>query len=299
MRILRWICASAVLCALAVPRPASAQIADNISGFTDENTRGYLEPLRDTFASGLSDGLFTSAHINSIRPYFRLELRAMLVRFNDDDRTFEANPEAYFPGSGTYDAPTVIGSEEGLTVHDNGTNTDFTFPGGLDIDGLALAAPQLVVGGVLGSEAILRYFTAEFGDNELGDINLFGIGGRHSISQYFPVLPVDLSGMIFYQRFTLGDDLAKFNMLSFGVQASKRFTFFEPYAGLGLDRSSMKAEYEYDGGGADETLEVEFEDQTNAHLTLGAALRLFVFHLNGEVNVSEQTSYALGLSLGM
>jgi hypothetical protein len=299
MRILRWICASAALCVLATPRPASAQIADNISGFTDENTKGYLEPLRDTFASGLSDGLFTSAHINSVRPYFRLELRAMLVRFNDDDRTFQARPEDYFPGSGTYDVPTVIGSEQGVTVNDSGSGTSFTFPGGLDIDGLALAAPQLIVGGVAGTEAILRYFTAEFGDNELGDINLFGIGGRHSISQYLPTLPVDVAGMIFFQRFSLGDDLAKFDMLSFGVQASKRFTFFEPYVGVGLDRSSMTAEYEYDGGGADETLEVEFDSQTNPHLTLGAALRLFVFHINGEVNVSEQTSYALGLSLGM
>jgi hypothetical protein len=34
------------------------------------------------------------------------------------------------------------------------------------------------------------------------------------------------------------------------------------------------------------------------HLTLGAALRFFLVHLNGEVNISDQTSYALGLSVG-
>ena len=38
---------------------------------------------------------------------------------------------------------------------------------------------------------------------------------------------------------------------------------------------------------------------SNAHLTLGAALRMLLVHVNAEVNISEQTSYALGLSLGI
>ena len=184
MRHLRWSSGLVLLAFLVTAPTAPAQIADNLAGFTDENTKGYLEPLRDVFGSGLSDGIYSSADLNSLKPYVRLDLRVMVVRFSDSDRTYMANPESYFPGTGTYEVPTVIGDETGQTVTSG--PAQFTFPGGLDVSGLPIAAPQLVVGGVMGSEGILRYFNASYGDNELGEFSLFGIGARHSISQYLP-----------------------------------------------------------------------------------------------------------------
>jgi hypothetical protein len=228
----------------------------------------------------------------------------MIMRFGDDDRVFTAKAPDYFPAGGSYEVPTVVGDTEGTPVTDAcpcppGTGLTYTFPGGLDLSGLPLAVPQIAVGGVMGSEAIVRFFSAEIGDAEIGNITLFGIGARHSISQYVPTLPVSLSGMIFYQKFKLGDDLVDFSQLSVGVQASKRFLYFEPYAGLGIDRSSMSTKYDFDdGSGNTETLDVDFEDDSRVHLTLGAALRFFLVHLNGEVNISDQTSFALGLSVG-
>lgn len=289
---------------IAAPATHAQDIERNLRSYAEDNAVGYLNPLRDAFASGMSDGLFTSAHIPTAKPYVRLDLRAMIMRFGDDDKTFQARTPSYFPSNETYEVPTVVGSGEETRITDTcpcppGTGLTYPFPGGLDLDGLPLAVPQLVAGGIMGSEAILRYFTAEIGDAEIGDINLFGIGARHSINQYLPGLPLSLSAMVFFQKFKVGDDFVDFNQLSFGVQASKRFLYFEPYAGVGYDRSSMSLEYDYDdGSGSLQKLNVDFDDDNRAHLTLGAALRFFLVHLNGEVNISEQTSYAIGLSVG-
>jgi hypothetical protein len=283
---------------LTLPLAASAQIEENLSSYTENNAAGYLEPFRDTISSGLGSGLFTTADIPKSRPYFRVAARAMLVQFSDDDRTFQATAEDYFPGTGSYEAPTVIGDTDPDPVPGPG-GTSFQFPGGLDIDRLPIAAPQLVVGGFMGTEAMLRFFSGEFGEDDIGDVSLFGIGARHSISQYVPASPVALSASVMYQTFEIGDGLVDFSQTSLGVQASRSFPFVEPYAGLALHMSSMSSEYEFDAAGETETIDVDFDDQTNVQLTLGAALKLLVFRLNGELGVGDQTTFSLGLSLGI
>ena len=284
-----------------LPGLGHAQIEDNLSAYTGPNARGYLEPLRDSLGSGLGAGLFTSAHVPTSRLLLRIEARAMVVTFGDDDRTFDAVTEEYFPGTATSSrAPTVVGPTEGTQVVDPNSGATFRFPGGLDLERIPLAAPQLVVGGVAGTELLLRWFAADLGDADLGELSLFGIGVRHSVSQYVRDLPVEVAVMVVHQSFEIGDELVDFSMTSFGAQASRRFTLLEPYAGLALDRSSMSVEYESDlTGTGSSRLSVDFEDQTSMRLTLGSALHLSVLHLNGEVAISERTTFSLGLSVGI
>lgn len=281
------------------PDEALAQIETNLSSYTGPNAEGYLEPLKDAVGSALNTGLYTSGHVPRAGLHVRLELRGMLVSFGDDDKTFDAVTEEYFPDQQSVQAPTVVGSTEAVTVTDPGTGATFAFPGGFDMERIALAAPQLVVGGVMGTEAIVRYFAIETGDAEIGDISLFGIGARHSISQYLTGLPVDLSAMIFWQSFKLGDDLIDANGLTFGVQGSKRFGLVEPYAGLSMDSFQMDVDYEFGTGNDTETLKVEFDRDTSPHLTLGAALHLGLVHLNGEFNAANQTGFTLGVGFGL
>lgn len=284
-----------VLAVVLMAAPASAGLEDNLKPYTGANAEGYMMPLRDALASGLSDGLFSSAHIAQAMPYVRVGLRAMIINYGSDDETFSAVPEDYFDGPmDPVTASTLVGPGESVVV-DGNNGSQFIFPGGLEISRTALAVPQITVGGLKGTEATLRFISLELGDDELGDFSLFGIGGRHSISQYFEGLPVDLAGMLFYQGLSLGDDFMDFSMVSFGVQASKRFPIVEPYAGLGIDSSSMEVVYE---GQAGDDITLEFDRANNFHLTLGAALRLTLVHLSAEINVSDQTSFALGLSVG-
>lgn len=284
---------------LLAPIVAHAQIEESLESYTENNAAGYLEPFRDTLASGLGSGLYATADVDRARPYFRLGAYVMLVGFSDEDRTFLAEAEDYFPGTGgPYEAPTVIGDSEGSVVEGPG-GTSFQFPGGLDLDRLPVAAPQITVGGVLGSEVTLRWFSGEFGDTEIGDVSLFGLGLRHSISQYLPASPVAIAGSFAYQTFEIGNGLVDFSQTTFGVQASKAFPVVEPYAGLNLHMSSMSSEYTYTAGDADRTIEVDFDDATQVQLILGLNVRLLVLNLTGEVGIGDQTTTTLGLTLGL
>ena len=278
----------------------SAQVEGNLSVYGPENARGYLDPLRSAIGSGLSAGVYNTAHVPQHGFNLRVEARAMLISFADADRSFRARTESYFPADATVNAPTVIGNTQSVTYDDTGSGASFTFPGGLDMDRLALAVPQIVVGGFKGSELMLRYIAVQIGDdsNEIGDLSLFGIGGRHSLSQYMKGSKFDIAAMVLYQKLKLGDDFVDTSQLSVGVQGSRRFKIWEPYVGVALNSLSMDLTYDAQQGGSSSRQSVDFDTDTGLGFTVGSALHLAFLHLNGELQFTDQTTFAFGLGVG-
>lgn len=282
--------------------PAAAQIEDQLSAYTGDNATGYLQPLADALGASLNDGAFASAHIPRSAFRMGLEVRLMGVYFGDDDREFSATTEGGFLPATTVDAPTIVGDGEAVLVDGDG-GAQFAFPGGLDLGSFAMVVPQLRVGGIMGSEALLRWASFEAGDSELGKIDLLGIGVRHSISQYMPAPKFDLAAGFLWQRFNIGensngDDLIATNAFSIGAQASKRFGSVitaEPFVGLSVDTFSMDVQYEHDN---EELIDIEFEKTTNMHLTLGLGLNLKVLNLSAAYSIAGNNSFNLGMSLG-
>lgn len=305
-RTIRGVCAAGVVVLLCSALPASAQLNDQLSAYTGENAEGYLDPLASAFGAALNDAFFYSAAIPTASLRISLEFPVMGVIFGDDDRTFSATTEGgFYPQTTTNKAPTIVGSGEAYEVSGDG-GTSYAFPGGLDLNSFGLVVPQLRVGGILGTEAVIRWvgFDANT-DSELGKISLFGLGLRHSISQYLPSLPLELAAGFMWQTFSVGendsgDDLISTDALTFGVQASKPvpaglFTL-EPFAGLAFDTFSMNVNYKSDITG--DTIDVDFSRDNTVHLTLGAGLSLPVAHVHGAWNFASQNSFDFGLSLG-
>lgn len=102
---------------------------------------------------------------------------------------------------GTTIAPTVAGRQESrpvLVYNEQFTNpvsnlpedyelARITHPDGSGIDFLPLPMGQLTLGLIKGTDVSLRWIpTVNFGD--YGSLGLFGIGGRHSVSQWIPVV---------------------------------------------------------------------------------------------------------------
>ena len=287
-----------VVLVLLASIPASAQIGDAISAYTGANAEGYLEPLAQAIGSDLNSALFHSAHIPEGGLHVSLELGLMAVLFSDDDGTFMATTEGGFSPETTVEASTVVGPIGVIIVPGDG-GTTFAFPGGFDLASFALAAPQIRIGSFKGTEALFRYLVYDTGDIEIGDVDVQGYGLRHSISQYFPGLPVDIAAGIMYQRFKLDEDLIDATSFSFGAQASMKlplvFVAIEPYAGLSLDTFKMDANYDDDDG---DPVSVKFDSRSTAHLTLGLHARVTVVSLYGEYNIAEQNSFAFGLAVG-
>jgi hypothetical protein len=286
-----------LLAALALATPALAQLEGNLGGLTAENAKGYLSPLPKALSGTLNSSIFQSASIPVAGFNFSVGVCAMGVVFDDDTRKYTPKDPPGFEGVPPIQAPTVIGDPGAVTQTNPGNSLSISYPGGLDIDQFVLGVPQLTIGSVAGTKATVRWIAVDLGDSEIGSLNFFGVGAQHSLSRYFPGLPVDLAAGVMYQSLKLGDDdLVKCNALQFGINASKRYAVLEPYAGLGFDTFSMESNYENDTTGDD--LNVEFDTESNVHFTAGIQLRLPILRLFAEYNVAAENGAALGLHFG-
>lgn len=284
--------------------PAAAQIEDNLKSYTGANATGYFGPLVKAISTNLNAGLYHTADIPVNGLVLRLEIPIMGLIFSDDDKTFNAVTEGAFSPQQTVQAPTIAGSGNSVTVGGD-AGTSYTFPGGLNLNSFALTVPQLRIGAVAGTEALIRFIAFNIGDTDLGNLNFFGLGIRHSISQYFgPAPPVDVAASFTYQRFKLGEnedgsDLSLTTTYSFGFQVSTRYVkFLVPYTGFSYDTYNTDVEYQYEELGETQDVKLDFTGD-NLHWLIGLNLDFYNVYLFAEYNVASQNSFAFGLGFGI
>jgi len=286
----------ALVAACAVS-PAVAQLQDNLGALTGDNAKGYLGPLPKALSGTLNAAIFQTGKVPLAGVHFAVGVRVMGVAFDDADRTYSPKDPPGFQSTSPVKAPTVIGDEQSVAQSGQGGTTLY-HPGGFDIDEFAIAVPQATIGSVLGTRATVRWISLDLGNSDLGKLDLFGIGAQHSISRYVPGLPVDLAAGIFYQTFSIDDDLIKTKTFHFDVTGSKSFAMLQPYVGVGFDTLDMKAKYE-DSNNPGQKVEVDFATESNAHLTIGAQLSFPVVKIHGEFNAAAVNGAAVGLSFGL
>ena len=275
------------------------QLEQNLSAYTGPNAQGYLGPFRDALGSALNSGLFMYGDVPESGLHLRFDVRAMLVYFGDGDKTFQAVTEDYYGDPETVEAPTIVGSSHSVRLINNDTGAIYTFPGGFDVQRFGLAVPQLTIGAVAGTEVFGRFMALDFNDSEIEKIETMGFGARHCLTQtVLKNLPFDLSVGGMYNKIKVNDTLLDVKALTFGAQAGRRWGPLAGYAGLSYDSVEMSAEYESDVTGAAETVSVDLDKESTAHLTLGGTWRMGFVHLNAELNVANQKSLAFGLGFG-
>lgn len=288
-----------------VTRAGDGAVQNQISVYTGANAVGYLQPLANAFGAALNSSYGYSAYIPANSFHISLEAPVMGVFFEDTERTFSATTESGFLPVTTVDnAPTVVGSGEAVTVSGQG-GAQFTYPGGLDLNSFGLVVPQLRVGAIAGTEAIVRWVAYEQSDSDLGKVDLFGIGGRHSLSQYMGETPLlDLAVGVMYQTFKVGendagDDFTSTSAFSAQVQASKRaplgFMTFEPYAAVAYEKLDVDLAYE-DGDG--DPVAVSLEGENDIRFTIGAGLNFVAGHLFADYSFANTNNFSFGLALG-
>jgi hypothetical protein len=283
---------------------ADGAVQNQISVYTGPNAEGYLQPLANAFGAALNSSFGYSAFIPKTSFHLALEAPVMGIFFADEDRTFEATTEAGFQPTQTVDAPTVVGSGEAVLISGTGGAT-FAFPGGLDLNSFGLVVPQLRVSSIAGTEAVIRWLAYESGDADVGKIDLFGIGGRHSISQYMGESPaVDLAVGVLWQTFKVGenafgDDFVSSDALSLQLQASKRapmgFMTFEPYAAIAYEKLDLDLAYDDTNG---DPITVAMEGENSARFTIGAGFNFVAGQLWADYSFASTSNFSFGLALG-
>ncbi len=282
---------------VATAGPAAAQLSPNLGALTAQNAKGYLGPLPEALSGTLNTAIFQTGSVPKTGVSFTIGVRAMAVKFDDEQRLYTPQDPPGFTSTNPSRVPTVIGDPHAVAQSGQGGATLY-YPGGFDIKNFALAVPQATIGTVFGTRAVVRWISVDVGTTDLGKFDLFGIGAQHSISQYVPMLPVDLAAGFFYQSFKINDDLVKTKSYQFNVTGSKSFGLFQPYVGLGYDSFDMDIKYTSDTAQPNQTIKVSFDTKNNAHLTAGVQATLAVVKLNAEFNQAATTGVAVGLSFG-
>jgi len=176
--------------------------------------QAYLEPFANILGSDLNAGWYNTARPHKLGG---LDVTATVSwakapssLFIYDVATLGLNGQLASGSSSL--APTVAGSMEDrptlsysqLVEFPDGTSQDveyasYTLPNGTGVDFFPLPMLQLTVGLPAGTDVSVRY-VPEVQLAEFGEIGLWGVGGKHSLSQWLPglknlkILDISLQG---------------------------------------------------------------------------------------------------------
>lgn len=302
---LRSIVRAGVLCALCsfiiVPSPGQNLFEETIEQITSDNVRGYLQPMMDGFGANINSGFPGSARIGKMGVSVRVQFVAMGTLIGDSEKNFMATPPAPFPQEPVQTA-TIFGGTGSVAEHPNYPITYKFQDGIIDASLIPFAVPQITVGNVFGTQMTIRYVPIP----ELDDfpkINLFGIGFRHSVSQYLPLVPVDLAAGIFYQTFSIGDFIDT-KAWALSAQVSRTFLLVTVYGGLQYETTNVDVSYRYEGplppgDMSDRDVSVSFKGENRFRVTAGAGLSLGILHLHTDISVGKVTAISAGLGFGI
>jgi hypothetical protein len=289
-----------VMCVLASTEArAQSTLEDALRQYSGDAVKGYIQPIADLFGANMNAGLYSTANIPVAGLTFGFEIVVMGASVGDDQKSYTAKaPSGFNPG--TFKTATIFGGK-GTEVTDQ--NTGFKYKGS---DGLInaslfpLAVPQLTIGSLYGTVVTIRYIPVpEIGDGKFPKTTLFGIGARHSVSQYFEVLPLDVSAGFFYSSMTIGD-LLDFKGLSIGAQGSKSFAILTIYGGLAWEKSTLTLSYKTtDPNATAPNVNVDLDGANNFRFTIGAGLSLAVLKLRIDANFGSVTNFSAGLGFGI
>ncbi len=279
---------------LLIAKPAYSQ-QDQFSALSESEVSNFAQPLATTLGTGLNSGGFYTAHIPSFFG-MSISLRGMIISIPSSQMTFTPNlPAGYKADQPT---PTFWGDKNG-TIY-TGPDGYITYPGGIDQKSVPFGVPQ-VTGSFMGTEVLIRYLPSiKVGDK---NINYFGFGIRHSISQYIPLIPVDVAVQFLYNKLTVTDVISA-STLAFNGEVSKTFGIFTAYGGLQYESSKFDLSYTIKGDPnsgdpalrQDRDVKASVNGKDNFRVIIGGSLKAGFLVINADYNITNQPVISGGLS---
>ena len=291
------ICVSIILLLAANFAYAQNPFEDAIKQLTGDNVKGYIQPFVTAFGANMNSGLYHSADIGEMGLSVRIDLIGMGTLIGDAEKKYKAkNP---FDGS---DVETATLFGEHGTIVEPIPGVQYQFQNGqIKTSVIPFFVPQLTVGDVFGTQAVLRYVPIPEMNN-VPKVNLFGIGARHCVSQYLPAVPVDLSAGLFYQSLTIGN-LLDAKTFSLGAQVSKSFAVLTLYGGLQYETMTMDINYEYTGQipgvtVTEKNISVSMDAENHFRGTAGLNVSLAIIHIFADISIGNATVVSGGIGFG-
>jgi hypothetical protein len=276
----------------------------------------YIGPLGNSLGAALNNGWYNTAKPHSLGG-FDVTITANIVMVPTDAKTFNISKsnEGAFSGGET---PTILGSGGGANVTYSGAPPG-DMPKGFNIPIIPLPMLQAGVGLIKGTELDFRYMP-ELKIGSAGKVGLFGIGLKHDILQWVPIvdkIPIDLSIQAGYTKLSSEIELidpsatispqANLDVSATTVNLilSKKLLMFTPYLGLGYN--STKTTFNVDGDykiaeyniEVNELTEIDFESNNNFRANIGFRFNIAVLALQANYTFSEYPTATVGIGISV
>ena len=279
---------------------AESELERALRQYSFEAVKGYIQPVADLFGANMNSGFSQSAAIPASGFHMSFKIIGMGSLVSDDQKSYSIVLPAGFtlaPGT-TLKTATVFG-DKGTLFTDPATGFSYRGSDGVvNTSIFPLAVPQLTIGSVYGTEATVRFITLpEFGDGDFPKTTLWGIGGRHSISQYIQDAPLDIAVGVMYGKFTVGD-MIDLSAVTFGAQASKEFSVLILYTGIQSEKSTMNLKYTSTDPTAPPAVDIDLDGANSVRFTLGLGLNLGIFKIFGDANFGSVKTFSAGFGFG-
>ncbi len=301
-----------------------AGIQEKLEQFGVDNGKGYIKPFVNAYGTNFNSGLYNTAKV--LKPFrFGLNINMMLAFVPAEDKTFmptrpdlsmEYNNQTYY----LYDDPidetaTVFGKDGVMIEHNpdlnaypelNASDLDIDLPNGANLPAVPLMVPQFHLGLPAGNELMIRGFPKYEISKDIGDVGFWGVGLKHSVSQYIPLVPIDIAVQGVYQTLYVGD-IIELSNLAFNAEISKRLLVWTLYGGLGFERTKLKAEYETEimvynensNAFESEPLNIDFEIEgdNDFRTTFGIRYSLVLLKLYADYTISKYNVFNAGIGI--
>jgi hypothetical protein len=216
----------------------------------------------------------------------------------DAQKKYLANTPAGF-NPGDFETATIFGSKGTTVAHKTITGLEFKGSDGIiNTSMFPLAVPQLRVGSLYGTEAVLRFaIIPSMNDGSIPVTKLWGIGANHSLSQYIPGSPVDIAAGVYYDSFTMGD-IINYKGIAANLHASKSIKILILYGGVAWESSKMNLKYNSSDTSVREEVNLDLTGSNNFRFTMGVGVSLGIFKIFADANFGSVTHYSGGIGFG-
>jgi hypothetical protein len=282
--------------------------------------QAYVAPAVNAFGMDLNSGLFHTANVGGTLPfglslYVGVQVGGTLV--SSSDKSFSlAYQDTLDEGVlgkhlATYvvtNAPTIFGSTEKgkvvITPSNNPalTDTETTVGGLVNTSFAPLPIPQVGLGSLFGTDVMVR-FLPKIKLSSYGSVQLFGWGLRHSISQYIPLIPIDIALQLGFQNFSIkdtsGNNVFKLSTFAANLEVSKTFAILTVYGGLQVESSKVDVSYSFTPLGETQPVPISFSlnGKNKFRALLGLDLGLGPLTINVDYSIGAISAVTAGLGV--
>ena len=281
----------------------------------------YLSPFGKSLGASLNNGWWNTAKPHRLGG-FDITLTLNTVLIPDAGKSFNVNDVGGSSfSSNSNSTSTWVGdkTETEINYINNslGINEIFKMPGGTELKFVPIPMLQAGIGLIKNTEIDVRYFPS-MEIEEIGDISMLGIGLKHDILQWFPIvdkIPIDVSIQAGYTglkaEMTIEEQPVNLDIkvTTVNLIASKKFAMLTGYFGLGYNSSTttFKVEKTYKIGiegtsinfDSGDLSEINFESQNEIRANVGLRLQLAIIAIQANYTLSEYPVATIGLGISI